>query len=142
MARQGDVVVDYDDIARALGSPALWRHPEPWRTQAEHELQARLTHAYRTQGTGTVWLLRTAPRPTQRQTLATRWQATVYLLDPGEAECRRRAKRDQRPPGTSRAVSDWYHWHRPRVGDRDPGELDPRWTNPAVRALQVDPKSI
>lgn len=138
----GDTVIDYDDLARALGSPALWRHPEPWRTMAEQELQARLSHAWHTRGAGTAWLLRTAPRPQQRATLATQWQATVYLLNPGEAECRRRAKRDQRPTGTGRAVSDWYHWHRPWVGDRDPGELAPRWANPAVGVLTVDPKTI
>lgn len=109
---------------------------------AEQELQARLSHAWHTRGAGTAWLLRTAPRPQQRATLATQWQATVYLLNPGEAECRRRAKRDQRPTGTGRAVSDWYHWHRPWVGDRDPGELAPRWANPAVGVLTVDPKTI
>lgn len=142
LTQPGDVVLDYDDLARELGSPALWRHPEPYRTQAEHTMQDAITHAYTTPGTGTAWLLRTAPRAPQREALAHRWQATVYLLNPGERECRRRAKRDQRPSGTGRAVSDWYHTYRPWVGDRDPGELDPRWANPGVGVLQVDPRLI
>lgn len=142
LAEPGDVVLDYDDIARALGSPALWRHPEPWRTLAEHALQDAVAHAYQTGDTATAYLLRTAPRATQRAALAQRWQATVYLLNPGERECKRRAKRDSRPSGTSRAVSDWYHWHRPWDGDRDPGVLDGRWANPSLRVLSVDPMSI
>lgn len=97
VAQQGDVVLDYDDVARSLGSPAQWIHPEPYRTAAEQELQAQLAmaHAHPTQGT--CWLLRTTPRPISRQALAHQWQATVYLLDPGERECRRRARADQTP---------------------------------------------
>lgn len=142
LALPGDVVLDYDDMARAHGSPALWRHPERYRTMAEQDMQQRIAHAYHHPGPGTAWVIRTAPRPQQRAALATQWQAIVYLLNPGERECKRRAKRDQRPSGTSRAVSDWYHWHRAWPGDRDPGELDPRWVNPGLGVLSVDPNTI
>lgn len=142
LAGPQDTVLDYDDLARALGSPALWRHPEPYRTMAEQTMQQHIHHAYLTPGYGTAWVLRTAPRAQQRASLARQWQATVYLLNPGERECKRRAKQDQRPSGTSRAVSDWYHYHRAWVGDRDPGELDPRWANPTQRILSVDPTIV
>lgn len=140
--RDVDVILDYDDIARALGSPTLWRHPEPYRTHAEQVMQDHIQHACTHRGPGTAWVIRTAPRPSQRHHLATHWHATVYLLNPGERECRRRARHDQRPTGTSRAISDWYHWHRPWQGDRDPAELDPRWANRAPGMLSVDPTSI
>ena len=100
LARPGDTVLDYDPIARECGSPAHWLHPEPYRTMAEQELQYRLHSAYLTAGEGTAWLLRTAPRPTSRASLATTWQATVYVLDPGERECRPRARAQGSRPAT------------------------------------------
>lgn len=119
VAQQGDVVLDYDDVARSLGSPAQWIHPEPYRTAAEQELQAQLARAHAHPTQGTCWLLRTTPRPISRQALAHQWQATVYLLDPGERECRRRARADQRPSGTSQRIGEWYHRYRPWHGDID-----------------------
>lgn len=127
LARPGDVVLDYDTIARDLGSPTPWNHPEPWRTTAEQEMQARIAHAHTTPGDGTAWVLRTVPRPSSRQALAEQWQATVYLLDPGERECRRRARADGRPSGTGQRIGDWYHRYRPWVGDGQPTDLDPQW---------------
>lgn len=141
LAGPQDTVLDYDDIARSLGSPTMWNHDEPWRTQAEDAFQARLTVIHRTPGTETAWVLRTAPRGNQRARLAAQWQASIYLLNPGERECVHRAKQDQRPSGTSRAIGLWYHRYRPWVGDRDPGELDPRWANP-LGGLTVDPRLV
>ncbi len=138
-----DVILDYDDIARDLGSPTPWNHPEPWRTQAEHAMRQRITQAHRTPRHGTAWLIRTTPRPAQRMRLTTQWAANVYLLNPGETECVRRARADQRPSGTARAIGIWYHRYRPWAGDRDPGELDPRWATPGARGmLSVDPRAV
>ena len=123
IAHLGDVVLDYDTIARALGSPALWLHPEPWRSMAEQELQAQLAAAHTLVGPGTAWLLRTAPRPSSRADLASVWQADVWVLDPGERECRRRARMDGRPVGTGSHIGEWYHRYRPWSGDRDAREL-------------------
>jgi predicted kinase len=142
MAKPGDVVLDYDDIARELGSPAAWNHAEPWRTQAEQEMQARMRTARATAQPGTAWILRTAPRASTRASLARQYQATVYLLNPGEQECRSRA--EDRPSGTRRAVGQWYHRYRPWSGDRDPSELDSRWVNVAAGrgVVMVDPATV
>lgn len=141
LATPDDTVLDYDELAQALGSPALWRHPEPYRTMAEHHMQQRIDHADGQRGEGTAWLIRTAPRADQRETLARQWQATVYLLNPGVRECKARAKRDRRPSGTDRAIGDWYYRHRPWVGDRDPGHLDGRFRR-SDGVLSVDPRSV
>jgi predicted kinase len=142
VAQPGDVVLDYDDIARALGSPVEWNHPEPWRTRAEHAMQARMRAASADWRPGTAWVIRTAPRPRQRERLAGQYRAIVYLLNPGEQECRRRAA--DRPSGTARSIGQWYHRYRPWSGDRDPAGLDPRWVN--VRSERgvviVDPASV
>lgn len=142
LATPRDRVLDFDVIARDLGSPTMWNHDDPWRTQAEDLFQAHLAAVHRTRTPGTAWVLRTAPRPNQRARLATQWHATVYLLNPGEPECVRRAKADSRPSGTSRAIGLWHHRYRAWLGDRDPGELDPRWANPTVGVLSVDPRAV
>jgi predicted kinase len=140
LTEHGDTVLDFDAIARDLGSPEQWIHPEPWRTQAEQALQASVSRALADPAPSTAWVLRTAPRPAQRARLAQQWQATVYLLDPGEAECRRRAVEDQRPSGTRRSIGEWYHRYSPWSGDRDPSGLDARWVNggPGRGYLAVD----
>jgi predicted kinase len=140
---RGDVVIDYDDIARDLGSPDRWQHVEPWRTQAEQEMQHAITRAHHTTSTGTAWVIRTAPRPAHRQRLAQTYKAPVYLLDPGEPVCRQRAA--QRPSGTARSIGTWYHRYTPWGGDLDPVALDPTWSgvHQVDRGMvAVDPSTI
>ncbi|MGW3992368.1 AAA family ATPase [Amycolatopsis sp. NPDC004772] len=119
LAQPGDLVLDYDDVARSRGSPVRWLHPEPYRTGAEQELQAQLARAYEDDSDATCWLIRTAPRISTRVALAQAWQAPVYVLDPGERECRRRARADGRPPGTGQRIGEWYHRYRPWLHDLD-----------------------
>lgn len=145
MAQDGDVVLDYDTIARTLGSPTHWLHPEPYRTRAEQHMQQAIHRAHADPSPGTAWVLRTAPRPEHRARLAQQWDATVYLLDPGEAECRRRAVADSRPSGTRRSIGEWYHRHSAWAHDLDPSMLDETFVNvsQACRGLvEVDPTTI
>ena len=121
LAQSDDVVLDYDDIARDLGSPDLWQHPEPYRTMAEQEMQAHIHAALNAGALGTAWVIRTAPWPSTRANLAATLNAEVYVVDPGKAECLRRA--DSRPSGTRHAIGSWYHRYRPWAGDRDALEL-------------------
>lgn len=123
LAIHDDVILDYDSIAHGIGSPVQWLHPEPYRTMAEHELQARLASAYDQLGTGTCWLIRMAPRPSTRMAVAQQWGATVYVLNPGERECRQRARVQHRPPGTGQRIGQWYHHYRSWQADLDAGML-------------------
>lgn len=121
LAGPDDVVLDYDDIARALGSPEAWQHAEPYRTLAEEHMQARIHAATQDQCDGTAWVIRSAPWPLMPARLAGALNAHVYLLDPGKAVCLRRA--DQRPTGTRHAIGSWYYRYQPWAGDRDALEL-------------------
>lgn len=123
MAQPDDQVLDFDDIARSIGSPVEWVHPEPYRTWAEHQMQERIQQVHDLRADGTAWVIRTAPRAAQRAELAHAWGAHVYLLNPGEGVCRSRAV--ARPSGTRRQIGMWYHRYRAWSGDRDPSTLVP-----------------
>lgn len=140
IAQPDDVVLDYDDIARALGSPVHWIHPEPWRTQAEHVMQDRIATAAAYHSDGTAWVLRTAPRPEQRVAMARQWDATVYVLDPGQAECRRRAAEAGRPSGTGRHIGTWYWQYRAAPVDVDAAVLT--GGRPGRGVVEVDPRMV
>lgn len=143
--RPDDMVLDFDDIARAFGSPVRWIHPEPWRAEAERVMNEAIARAHLMHGPGTAWVIRAAPRTLHRQRLAATWNARVYVLNPGEAECRRRARADNRPTGTGKSIGEWFARYMPWIGDRDPAELDPRWTTtPTVDrgVVTVDPRDV
>lgn len=119
LAKSNDAVLDHDAIARHLGSPVRWVHPEPYRTMAERELQAQLLQAFHWPSDGTCWLIRTAPLPATRMAIAKQWSAIVYVLNPGERECQRRARATKRPPGTGRRIGQWFNHYRSWDDDHD-----------------------
>ena len=104
-AKPGDVVVDFDMIARRLGSPARWIHPEPFRSRANREVD-RLLGQIEAMTTGTAWVIRSLPDPAERAALAARLRAVVVVVDPGESVCLARAA--SRPSGTARVIRRWY----------------------------------
>src|ERR1044072_5358097 len=105
LANAGDVVLDFDAVARELGSPARWMHQEPYRTQAEmrmRDLMDRLPGS----APGTAYVIRSVPDPRHRATTARKLQAkAVHLLDPGMDECVRRSEVDGRPDGTVESIA-------------------------------------
>lgn len=112
-----DVVVDFDVVARELGSPVQWLHPEPYRTQAEQQVVQLLTRLPGG-GEGTAYVIRSLPRAQQRAIAARISNAAATLvLDPGGAECLRRATVDGRPEGTAEQIARWYADYRPWSGD-------------------------
>lgn len=145
VAGELDVVIDYDTIAQHLGSPVQWIHPEPWQSDAEAELQRQATQALHHHSTGTAWVIRTAPRPQHRARLAQQWHAEVYLINPGERECVRRARADARPTGTARSIGLWYHRYTPWSQDLNPADLDPRWAGITAAqrgVVMLDPRDV
>jgi 5-methylcytosine-specific restriction protein A len=98
-----DIVIDFDDIARELGSPARWQHAPEIATAANQVALDRIRHL---QPSDNAWVIRCLPSPTAREALAHNLDATVVLLDPGQAECERRAQ--HRPSGTRKAIALWY----------------------------------
>ena len=110
-AQPGDLIVDWDHLAQALGSPHPWDHPAPltpFIAEARDAVTARLNRSHAVER---VWLIATAPRETDRQRLAPAG-AHVVVLATDEAECVRRARQDTRPAGTIEAIETWWRTHR------------------------------
>lgn len=110
-AQPGDLVVDWDTLAQALGSPHPWDHPTaltPFIAEARDAVTARLSRSHNAER---AWIIATAPRDADRRRLAPDG-AHVVVLATEEAECVRRARQDNRPAGTIEAIESWWRTHR------------------------------
>ncbi len=113
----GDVVIDFDRLAVALGldgEHADWDDPA-----SVHRYLARVARASVLKvvlatrvddGPGTVWVIDTAPQGWQLDSYL-RARAVIDALDPGAAECHRRAAADHRPAATHEQIDAWYAQH-------------------------------
>lgn len=116
--QSGDVVIDLDRIAQALGycgEHVDWSHDGPHRILARdarahlvrtlmHELKASINDEPLPY---TVWLVDTAPRSWQRVEYR-RVGATIVDLDPGREVCHERAKAAGRSLATHGEIERWY----------------------------------
>ncbi|MCM2390183.1 AAA family ATPase [Streptomyces albipurpureus] len=110
-AAAGDLVVDWDALAQALGSPHPHHHPSaltPFVAEARDAVIARLARRH---DVARAWLIATAPRDADRRRLAPEGVAVVVLAT-AEDECVRRARHDGRPDGTIDAIESWWRIHR------------------------------
>jgi predicted kinase len=121
LAEPDHVVIDFDDIAVRLGSPRGWRHQQPIVTAAS-AVMARQLAELRARDDVTAWVIRSAPRAVLRAHLAATLGARVWLLDPGLAECLRRAR--GRPYGTAQEIRKWYRLYAPSDVDQVPDLRD------------------
>lgn len=107
-AAPGDPRLDYDAIAKALGSPTDHDAPQPIRdlafTARNAVIEAILND---TKSDATAWIIHTQPTDEQ---LAAYLEADAELLtlNPGQDICLQRAQADNRPPRTTQAINDWY----------------------------------
>ena len=109
-AKPGDVVLDYDEIARELGSPDPWDHPHEIGVAAEREMQRRLA---RLPDDRDAWVIRSAPKREAREALAAEIGADVIVLDVPADEAKARAARDGRPSWTASAIDRWWDRYEP-----------------------------
>ena len=100
--RPGDVVIDYDALAVALGSPDSHDHPASLRPV----VLAAWTAAIRA-ATGRVWLVRGFPEP---RDLAD--AAEVVRLEVDADVCKARAA-DQRPATWPGLIDSWWERYGP-----------------------------
>ncbi|RKN49882.1 hypothetical protein D7231_35970 [Streptomyces klenkii] len=110
-AQPGDLVVDWDAIAQALGSPDAHDHPpalRPFIAEARDAVVARLERRH---DVDRAWIIATAPRAADRARLAPKG-AGVVLLAVDEEECVRRARRARRPADTMEAIESWWRTYR------------------------------
>lgn len=117
LAGRGDLVLDFDDIAKCLGSPAGWLHPEPFRSRAEMEIRSHLARLPG-MGSGTAYVIRSAASAKARAIAAKSIGAGLcVVLDVSEGECHRRADSESRPSGTHEQISKWFADFSPWSGD-------------------------
>lgn len=115
---EDDLVLDFDSIARDLGSPVQWLHPQPYRGHAEKIMRARIADLPGT-GPGTAWVIRSAAQPQVRAIASRQMRAAAcILIDPGINVCLARAKADGRPTGTADQILHWYATFKRWSGDR------------------------
>lgn len=103
-ARPGDVVIDLDALAIALGSPDSHNHPRAIAAVAQAARTAAIEAAANT-GAAT-WLIHTAPTPQQLSTYRAQG-AHIITVDPGETITRDRIT-DERAPQAHQVADRWY----------------------------------
>jgi predicted kinase len=119
LAQHGDIVLDFDDICREVGGSHQWAHSSNTKTAAELLMRQRVSQL--PTFNGQAYVIRTAPRPAQRVSLAQHLSATVWVLDPGITVCLQRAL--SRPRGTSRVIRRWYALYQPAPCDSAPPSM-------------------
>lgn len=105
MAREGDVIVDYDVMAQALGSDRSHEAPPSVADVTAAAREAAVNRCIVRHWPA--WVIHSRPSEAQmaRYRLA---RARLVLLDPGMDECLARCAADGRPPGTDERIRDWY----------------------------------
>lgn len=108
----GDQVIDYDTIARQLGSTDDHDHPEDVRRATR---MVRTWLEDRAAGhPGRTWVIRSLPDAAERRQVASRIGAgRVVVLDTPAEECLARAKAAGRPDWTTDAVAHWWRRYTP-----------------------------
>lgn len=105
-ADEGDTVVDFDAIARHLGSRHAHRHDSGVTARAIVE-QKRRERGVAGMRDGTAYVIRVASDPAERALLAVRLKVSeVRVIDPGRDVVKSRLR--DRPESAGHEVDRWY----------------------------------
>ena len=109
--RPGDLIIDADAMAEAMG---LGQHAGCTRNDvamqavlAARETARQFALRFMTRTTATCWLIDTKPTPQRAKEYAMAGAQRI-VLDPGEAECIRRAQHDGRRAETLNRIRAYY----------------------------------
>lgn len=111
-ATPGDIVIDLDQLAQALGSPDSHDHPPAILAVARAARHAAIVDAIRqhTRRGATVWVVDAAPSSVRRRQY--HQAGAVYVhLDVDRGELHRRAAAAGRGEGTHRRIDAWQGGH-------------------------------
>ncbi len=103
-AKPGDIIIDFDAIAVALGSPDPHDHPPAITAVARAAWTAASTAAQTARSD--TWLIHAQPSP-QSLAIYRRLGARIIEIDPGEHVVRQRIT-SQRPPQAQQWADQWY----------------------------------
>lgn len=105
--KQGEIILDFDALAQALGSPSSHEHP-PSILEAVHPARVMIENrAISGELSSRVWAIRSW-LPEKRIKALGKQGARFILLDPGEEVALARAAEDGRPEGTAENIRRWY----------------------------------
>lgn len=112
-----DIVVDFDILARRLGSDRKWCHRRSVADAAERWAQDLMDRVALLSG-GRAWVIRTAPEPWRRVELARRLKADrVLVLKPPLSLLVTRALSRPVPRETTKAILRWLDRYGPSPVD-------------------------
>lgn len=145
----GATVIDFDGIARNLGSTAKWDHDDDVRALAKM-IRRDQEDALAADPNAHAYVIRSAADPRDRDAIARRLGATrVVVVDPGRVEAHRRAVADGRPNWTAAAIDRWYgitHSTADPGGSPDMGTHHPdmgvRMTAPQSSETPDEPQDV
>lgn len=112
----GDLVADFDEVARRLGSPGKWMHSRSVGDAAEREMQSLIDRVADIE-LGVAWVVRCVPDPFERCGLAERLRAEAVVLLPSVATLTVRARERPAPAETIRSIWRWLDRYAPAPGD-------------------------
>lgn len=104
----GDLVVDYDDIARRLGSPREHDHHPSYHRPVEATIGRAIAGIKRGRHER-AWVIRSGV--TRARELADQLDGTVVVLDEDDAVLHERATQRPNPERTRQAIAEWRAEH-------------------------------
>jgi hypothetical protein len=110
----GDLVIDLDALAVALGSEVTHGHNDrllPFTFAARDAVLDRIS---RPNDINHVWIIRTAPTNRERRDW---WQANVVVMETPPAVAKQRATEAHRPPHWHQLIDDWWNTYQPNPED-------------------------
>lgn len=112
-AEPGDIIVDFDRLAKAFGSPSHHDAPGPLRRVVQAARHAAISQILMGRA-DTAWIIDTDPRPSVVADYR-RAGAKFHMIDPGLAACLERAVADERPEWTPGQIRRWYRLNKKRT---------------------------
>jgi 5-methylcytosine-specific restriction protein A len=104
-----DVVIDWDQIARELGSPRTHHHAKTMFDAIAREYDRRLAELEENPPAGhRAWIIRGLPEQEERDAWAERFDADVVALVPPMETCLQRARRRDHASYHEWAIRRWY----------------------------------
>lgn len=105
-AKDGDLRVDYDLIAQALGATNSHASDGLVRQAAFEAREGAIQTALKFKDAES-WIIHTSPNE-EHMKMYTEAEADVIELDPGYEVCMERAKQDERPQQSIDGIEKWY----------------------------------
>lgn len=105
-SKEGDVLIDFDTIAIAIGANEPHASDGDIKEIALEMRQSAIDKILKGLD-ATAWIIHTNPSSKTIKTYVNN-DAVFTVLDPGIDECKKRATDDNRPDGTIEAIEKWY----------------------------------